>query len=165
MDQNQLNADDELQKAINEISGVPSVDPTFSDPIAAPSTLPEGGATGPIEPVGPFPAPELEIPDLSTLPGGANAGAPAAPAAEAPAAEVPQNIKEVKSSALKDLLPMLDRLDIDASKKFYLCREGYETFGDSSVLEIAYRVAKEIADEKERADALLYVVETIDKID
>ena len=164
MDQNQVTADDELQKAINEISGMPSVDPTFSDPIAAPSTLPEGGATGPIEPVGPFPAPELEIPDLSTLPGGA-AAEEAAPAAEAPAAEVPQNIKEVKSSALKDLLPMIDKLDIDASKKFYLCREGYETFGDSSVLEIAYSVAKEIADEKERADALLYVVETIDKID
>ncbi len=62
MDQNQVidnqNVDNDLQKAIDNITNSTSIDPVFSDPIAAPSSMPEGdnGELG--EPVGPFPEPK-----------------------------------------------------------------------------------------------------------
>ena len=46
MDQNQATnqtIDNDLQKAIDDITNTTNVDPVFSDPVAAPSSVPEGG--------------------------------------------------------------------------------------------------------------------------
>lgn len=79
MDQNQ-GADNDLQKAIDNISAptnsVPAdanananTDPVFSDPVAAPSSVPEGDTGELGEPVGPFPMPPAAPPaDPSTTP-------------------------------------------------------------------------------------------------
>lgn len=60
MDQNQT-ANDDLQKAIDDITNTTSVDPVFSDPVAAPSSVPEGDTGELGEPVGPFPQPKVEM--------------------------------------------------------------------------------------------------------
>ena len=194
---------DDLQKAIDDITNTTNVDPVFSDPVAAPSSVPEGDTGELGEPVGPFPEPKVEIPapapepiapvDPINLPDlGAPAPAPM-PAPEAMPAEMPApmpmpeptptinpaptpapelaplssqplTMHPVTEAALRHFGPLLDRLDMSPSQKFNLYRNIFEDLKDYTVLERAYRAASEIPDEKERAEALLYLVESIDKM-
>ena len=204
MDQNQT-VDNDLQKAIDDITNTTNTDPVFSDPVAAPSSIPEGDTGELDEPVGPFPEPKVEmvppapepiapfepinIPELNvpaptpTVPGPAPVTEPFGPTPVAPAPEpkpepatIPApsyeatmpasnlSTRQVKEAALRDLIPLLDRLNMTASQKFNICRNIFEDLRDYTVLEQAYRAASEIADETERAEALLYLVESIDKM-
>ena len=218
MDQNQT-VDNDLQKAIDDITNNTNIDPVFSDPVAAPSSVPEGDTGELDEPVGPFPEPKVEmvapspepiapfepidIPELnvpapesltaepalapepmpkptiqSTTPIAPPAPepiTPPAPITPEPAAPItppnhfnmPQsnlNTHQVKEAALRDLIPLLDRLNMTPSQKFNICRNIFEDLRDYTVLEQAYRAASDIADATERAEALLYLVESIDKM-
>lgn len=221
--------DNELQKAIDNITNTTNVDPVFSDPVAAPSSVPEGDSGELEEPVGPFPepvpepapAPELApapapdpaaAPDLSTA--GLNAAdlpmpepAPEAPAVapEAPASEplipepapmpeaapltAPEPVAEpapamapaptltsfnqpttglsthqIKEAALRDLVPILGHLNMGPAQKFSLYRDIFEQLKDYTVLDAAYQAARDIPNEAERAEALLYLVQSIDKM-
>ena len=185
MDQNQT-VDNDLQKAIDDITNTTSVDPVFSDPVAAPSSVPEGDTGELGEPVGPFPEPkppvvapapempepiapldtanipELEIPGFTPAP---VAPAPTAPASfETPTTTPSLNMHQVKEAALRDLVPLLDHLSLDPTQKFNLYRDIFENLKDYTVLEPAYKAAKEISDESKRAEALLYLVESIDRM-
>ena len=203
MDQNQT-VDNDLQKAIDDITNTTNIDPVFSDPIAAPSSVPEGDTGELGEPVGPFPEPKVEmvtpgpepiapfepidIPELS-VPAPAPVTPESIPAPEpmatpepvtppAPIAPEPVasptptfsvsssnlNTRQVKEAALRDLIPLLDRLNMTPSQKFNICRNIFEDLRDYTVLEQAYRAASEIADATERAESLLYLVESIDKM-
>ena len=217
MDQNQpidnqvldQKTDNDLQKAIDDITNTTNVDPVFSDPVAAPSSVPEGDTGELGEPVGPFPAPEpepapetpaptptvemappapepiapvdpiaipnLEVPEAPAplpeqpAPEPTQPIAPEPPAPEAPAITLNQpaenlNMHQVKEAALRDLVPLLDRLNMGPSQKFNLYRNIFEQLKDYTVLEPAYRAASEISDDTERAEALLYLVESIDKM-
>ena len=225
MDQNQT-VDNDLQKAIDNITNVTNADPVFSDPVAAPSSIPEGDTGELAEPVGPFPAPapepkvEMVVPapepiapiDPITIPNLEMPEAPAPmPMPEAPA-PVPQaapiapepvpapapiapepipapaaptapafeanytspskfnvpagnlNMHQVKEAALRDLVPLLDHLNMNPSQKFNIYRNIFEDLRDYTILEPAYRAATEIPNDQERAEALLYLVESIDKM-
>ncbi len=186
---NQIQTDNnDLQKAIDDITNNTNADPVFSDPVAAPSTVPEGDTGELAEPIGPFPEPKIEmVPpapeplapiepltmpnlDLPEPPANTPLKPLSSPAPEAIINEeiepVPQslNTSQVKKAALRDLVPLLDHLDMDSLHKFNLYRDIFEDIKDYTVLEPAYRVAREIADEKTRAEALLYLVEAIDKM-
>ena len=209
MDQNQT-VDNDLQKAIDDITNTTNIDPVFSDPVAAPSSVPEGDTGELGEPVGPFPEPKVEmvtpgpepiapfepidIPELSvpapepTIPAepAPTPAEPVTPPAPEPIAPPPAPIapepftapsgstfmsassnlstRQVKEAALRDLIPLLDRLNMTPSQKFNICRNIFEDLRDYTVLEQAYRAASEIADNTERAEALLYLVESIDKM-
>lgn len=234
MDQNQTfdqNFDNDLQRAIDNITNTTNTDPVFSDPVAAPSSVPEGDTGELGEPVGPFPTPApmpeahvemvtpaaepiapidpisiptLDIPEPTpfqvkpaetttgsaqtipaskTTPGAApNTNPELAPAPEltpeTPAvspeapisdpAATPENtnsdVKEVKTAALRDLAPLLDHVSLDPAQKFAIYRDIFEDLKDYSTLKNAYQSASEIADETERANALLYLVQSIDKM-
>lgn len=188
MDQNQMDNSD-LQKAIDDITKTTSVDPVFSDPVAAPSSVPEGdtGALG--EPVGPFPEPQVsipapaqepmapvmadfsmpplpEIPEVPEMPPMDSVAPVAEPAPmmapEAPAAGL--NMAQVKEAALRDLAPILDHMNVSPTQKFHIYRDMFQSLRDYTVLEPAYRAAKEISDEHERGEALLFLIEAIDKM-
>lgn len=225
MDQNQT-VDNDLQKAIDDITNNTNIDPVFSDPVAAPSSVPEGDTGELDEPVGPFPEPKVEmvapspepiapfepidIPELNVpapeslapepapmptpapeaTPESAPAPEPVIPATPlTPASEpttppapiIPEptpttqpnhfnmplsnlNTHQVKEAALRDLIPLLDQLNMTPSQKFNICRNIFEDLRDYTVLEQAYRAASDIADATERAEALLYLVESIDKM-
>lgn len=204
MDQNQT-VDNDLQKAIDDITNTTNTDPVFSDPVAAPSSVPEGDTGELGEPVGPFPEPKVEmvapapepiapfepinIPELNVpapepatmppMPQSAPEPVAPAPAIPEPAPVVPEpapapvqpmfnssnlNTRQVKEAALRDLIPLLDHLNMTPSQKFNICRNIFEDLRDYTVLEQAYRAATEIANETERAEALLYLVESIDKM-
>ena len=199
MDQNQPSVDNDLQKAIDDITNTTNIDPVFSDPVAAPSSVPEGDTGELGEPVGPFPEPKLEvvapapeaiapldaasnIPDLAmpeapatpapAEPVLAPAPAPEVPTPETPApevsapAEIPQNLNttETKKAALRDLVPLLDKINMEPTQKFDIYRNIFEDLKDYTVLDPAYHAAREISDETKRAEALLYLVESIDKM-
>lgn len=182
MDQNQQVVDSELQKAIDDITKTTSVDPVFSDPVAAPSSIPEGEENAPIEAVGPFPEPEPILAPVDTAPVVPEAPVmteePAMPEFSMPApAEEPAEVmptmeaapitgmKNIKDAALRDLMPILDKMNVNASQKFRIYRGAFEDLRDYTILEKAYKAASEIADEVERGEALLYLVEEIDRVD
>ena len=200
MDQNQPNVDNDLQKAIDDITNTTNIDPVFSDPVAAPSSVPEGDSGELGEPVGPFPEPKLEvvtpapeaiapldaasnIPDLTMPMPPTMTEAPAqpsiippAPAPDSQAAtldvpvpapeSVPQtlNTEEIKKAALRDLVPILGKININPIQKFNIYRDIFESLKDYTVLDPAYQAAHEIPDDTKRAEALLYLIESIDKM-
>ena len=203
MDQTQTTVDNDLQKAIDDITNTTNIDPVFSDPVAAPSSVPEGDTGELDEPVGPFPEPvvatvtqgpepiapleAMNIPELNAPvppvtdepsmpplpPAEPPVEPPIAPAPEpAPVVEtteietIPSSLStgEVKKAALRDLVPLLDKLNMDNSEKFNIYRDIFEDLKDYTVLDPAYRAAREITDEAERANALLYLVKSIDRM-
>lgn len=195
MDQNQSVDNDDLQQAIDNITNNTNDDPVFSNPVAAPSSVPEGDTGELGEPVGPFPAPKVDVvtkspepmaplesmdipefnqADLATPPTPPETPMPevGSTLASEPAPEISSpeptphglNTKEIKKAALRDLVPLLDKLNMDASQKFKIYQNIFIDLKDYSVLEPAYNAAREITDESERAKALLYLVESIDKM-
>ena len=209
--------DSDLQKAIDDITKTTSVDPVFSDPIAAPSSVPEGDTGEMGEAIGPFPAPEpiveqnfietppvLGVPEMMAMPetaampepvtipepapmaapvtpefnmppmpAVAPAEAPLSPAMEAPSCapenapafgNEPLGMQKIRESALRDLAPILDKMNVNPAQKFRIYRDMFEDLRDYTVLEPAYRAAKGIADERERGEALLYLIEAIDRM-
>ena len=236
MDQNQT-VDNDLQKAIDDITNNTNIDPVFSDPVAAPSSVPEGDTGELDDPIGPFTAtpevpastpiqgaggfiPEPAAPpfgdfgtpavDATTFSGEALPGTmppvPEAPIPSAPvppvpspeavqplpvpdpqavAADIPEplpqppvpapvqpeemptaltsDVQQIKVAALRDLVPLIDRLNMTPSQRFNICHDVFESLKDNSIAEQAYRAASAIPDDTERAEALLRLVETIDK--
>ncbi len=187
MDQN-VTVDNDLQKAIDDITQNTNADPVFSDPVAAPSSVPEGDTGELAAPVGPFPTPEPILPETPATAPTINFANPApatpTPVEEAPAEVAPVieetpvkatqeiateapaslNMKQVKEAALRDLIPLLDRLPLSAKQKFDIYHDIIEELHDYTAVEHAYHAAAEITDDTERAEALLYLVESIDKM-
>ena len=216
--------DNDLQKAIDDITKNTNVDPVFSDPVAAPSSVPEGDSgvlgepVGPISdirpatapaprpmprPVAPAPRPVMPapaptpvampmppaptpMPTPATIPAPIPAPTPVEaslpPAPEpvmssvvsdvisesvmttTPTSEIPTDMRSVKEAALRDLAPLLGKIPMDSSKKFNLYKNIHEELHDDSVIGDAYATAKDIADDTERGEALLYLVESIDNM-
>lgn len=179
MEQTQT-VDNDLQKAIDDITKTTSIDPVFSDPVAAPSSVPEGDTGELGEPNGPFPEPKIEASSISSLHAPSFEEVPPAPVVpetpaepeSAPVMPEPEvepipdtmNTSEVKKAALRDLVPLLDKISMNSSQKFKIYRDIFDVLKDYTVLEPAYRAAREIPNETERAEALLYLVESIDKM-
>lgn len=179
MDQNQSSSvDNDLQKAIDDITNTTNNDPVFSDPVAAPSSIPEGDTGELSAPVGPFPEPKIEIAPPAPepiAPLDAMSAAPEltmpAPAPE-PAPEItvptpepiPQALSttEIKKAALRDLVPLIEKINLEPAQKFDIYRDIFENLKDYTILDPAYHTAREIPDETKRAEALLYLVESID---
>ena len=191
MNQNQTEKTD-LQKAIDDITNNTNTDPIFSDPVAAPSSVPEGDTGELGEPIGPFPEPKIEmvtpapeplapiepinVPDLD-FPQPTETTEPVEEPTpiskpisdtivEKEVEPIPQslNTSQVKKAALRDLIPLLDHINMNALQKFNIYRDIFDDLKDYTVLEPAYHAAREISDEKTRAEALLYLVEAIDKM-
>ena len=74
------------------------------------------------------------------------------------------DLDRVKTNALSDLRPIIEKIDLPAGKKFLVYKEIIESTSDKACIEPAYNAAKGIEDEKERAEALLYIVESINKL-
>ncbi len=208
MDQDQTVDKDNLQKAIDDITNTTNTDPVFSDPVAAPSSVPEGDTGELSEPIGPFPdekakvemvapapepiaplesvanIPELDMPPLESTPATTpDSIIPPAPSPELAGGEILPEIspeltteaplpdltptgkpttQQIRSAALRDLAPLLKHVDIPPTQKFKICCDIFKELQDYNALELAYEAAREIPNEKERAEALIYIVESTD---
>ena len=74
-------------------------------------------------------------------------------------------VQSIKEAALKELFPIMNRIELKPEKRFELYCEMMEVMKDKAILKPAHEAAKEIKDEKARADALIYLIETIEKLD
>lgn len=145
MDQNNTATPDELQQAINNITNP-------ADATAVESAVAQATGTAPV--------------DLGVAPAPAVPGLEATPEAAAPAKAVygDPDLDKVKSMALSDLRPILESVEIEAGKKFKIYKEIIDLTEDKACIELAYNAAKGIEDQKEKAEALLFVVEAVDKL-
>lgn len=165
--------DNDLQKAIDDITKTTDADPIFSDPVAAP-----------VEDFIPAPAPEdmPDMPDMPGMPEGFSettfASEEFAPAPDMPNVELPAKApsapfiekvsgldkSQIKEAALRELAPIAEKLDISPARKFEIYKNVIDNFNDPSVLENAYHAASGIEDDRERGDALLYLIDSIDNM-
>ncbi len=71
-------------------------------------------------------------------------------------------LDELKLSAINDLRPLVDKLNLPLEEKFDTYLLLIRSTDDSSLLQPAYEVARQIEDETKRAEALLNVIKEID---
>ncbi|MBQ8985547.1 hypothetical protein IJ076_03350 [Candidatus Saccharibacteria bacterium] len=171
MNQN-TSVDNDLQKAIDDITKTTNSDPLFSDPVAAPAPV------GPFPVATPAPAPAAPAPAPMPMPKPVEPAEPvSAPKEDVKPISLPKEepkapfmegknleIDQVKEAALRELAPILDKLDVPAEQKFDIYKDVISNYHDSSVIEPAYRAASEIKDDRERGEALLYIIDSIDKM-
>ena len=176
MNQN-TSVDNDLQKAIDDITKSTGSDPLFSDPVAAPAPAPTeafpGAAPMPAAPA-PMPVPEAITPaepvsapidDIKPEPIGHEEDIEETPEPKTPFMEKGNlGINQIKEAALRELAPILSKLDVPAEQKFDIYKTVIDNYHDSSVIEPAYYAASKIKDERDRGEALLYLIDSIDKM-
>lgn len=126
----------------------PLSDVSQSEDDSAPSTTDELPAVeAPVEEVAaPEEAPVVQPDPVAT---------PVAPAA-------PSELDDIKKTALEELRPLVDKLDLPADEKFDTLLLIIRSTDDKSLVNAAHEAARAITDETKRAQALLDVIKEID---
>jgi len=161
MNQNR-NKDNDLQRAIDEITqkgGSNNPKPAAAAPagqppvnVMPPSQAPAAPAAPAMKlPTNPAPQPQMAAPSMSMGGFGRSMGYGA-------------DISKVKEAALKELFPIMDRVEVEPEKRFLLYQEMLNTMRDKAVIAPAYEAARQIRDDKVRADSLLYLINSIDEM-
>ena len=120
-------------------------------------------ANGPVDTSAPIeppviPMPVLEEPSVDT----------AAVESEVPAAEsvapvaTTDDLATIKSEALQELRPLVDKLSLEPEEKFDTYLLLLRSTDDKTLIPAAYEAAHSIADEARRAQALLDIIKEID---
>lgn len=165
---NNTSVDNDLQKAIDDITKSTNGDPLFSDPVAAPvgpfpvgTPMPAMPMPEPVAPAEPVSAP---VEDIKPSPIGHEEDIE--PEEKAPFVDgAGMSINKVKEAALRELAQVLPKMEeVPAERKFDIYKNVIDNYHDSSVIEPAYQAASKISDDKERGEALLYIVDSIDKM-
>lgn len=68
----------------------------------------------------------------------------------------------IKLDALKELRPLMDKVDLPAEEKFDTYLMLLRSTDDSTLIDPAHRAAQGIGDEKRKAEALLEIIKEID---
>lgn len=156
MNQNR-NKDNDLQRAIDEITQKGGAN--NGPKPAAPAPAPMGAPTMMAEPAAmkmpAAPAPQMAMPSMPPMGGSSSYGRPMGYSSD---------ISKVKEAALKELFPIMDRVEVDPEKRFLLYQEMLTTMRDKAVIAPAYEAARQIRDDKVRADSLLYLINSIDEM-
>lgn len=174
------------QKSVQDQFGVPPTPPMDSDgmpemalgePMAPP--MPEGGVpqaqplVAPEEPAGPSAEQILAteaVQPAAEQPSETNEPSPAAPANETPetpaenAEPLSGDLVATKENILKDLMPLMDRVQSTPEEKFQIYRDAMETLHDKNIITDAYKAASKIEDENQKAEALISLMKAIDNV-
>ncbi len=126
--------------------------PLSVDPVATTDTTTVSTDTPTADPVV-MPDPIAASPDPVTI------TPPSEPTTEATAGEDP--LLGIKKDALQSLSPLLSHLDQTPEEKFRTTMMLIQASDDQSLVQSAYAAAKEITDEKVRAQALLDIINEI----
>jgi hypothetical protein len=81
--------------------------------------------------------------------------------AASPAASTKDDLSSIKHEALQQLSPLVSHLDQTPEEKFHTTMMMIQASDDQSLIKEAYESAKQITDEKARAQALLDIVNEI----
>lgn len=151
-----ISDDQDLAKALAGVSleePAPDVPTTDEAPV---TPLP------PVESLADQPASSLPTPStppVAPLPG---ASGPAAVAGIAPAGTGASDLDGIKLDVLKELRPLMDKVDLPADEKFDTYLMLIRSTDDTSLIAPAHAAAQNITDEKRKAEALLEVIKEID---
>ena len=142
--------ENELQAAINNITsaGVADAGP---DPVAEVAEKVAADASA-AESTEATTATPVATPEVSTI------------AADPKADYGDPDLSAVKTKALTDLRPLVGKVEMSPESRFKIYREIIVTTHDKAAIEPAYEAATQIAVEKDKAEALLFVVDTIDNL-
>lgn len=155
MNQNR-NKDNDLQRAIDEITQKGSAKPAGAAPAGQPpmGMMPPMGGQGGAQAAAP--RPQATVPSMPAMPSmGSSYGRGMGYGAD---------ISKVKEAALKELFPIMDRVEVEPEKRFLLYQEMLTSMRDKAVIAPAYEAARQIRDDKVRADSLLYLINSIDEM-
>ena len=145
MDQGNTATPDELQQAINSITNGGAQNDA-ANAVAQVENSILGAAPAPA----PAPAPEVAPAPMEIVSTKAQYG--------------DADLDKVKSMALSDLRPILEKVDIAPEKKFMIYKDIIDLTEDKACIEPAYNSARQIADEKAKGEAMVFIVECIDKL-
>lgn len=153
--------DQELAKVLESMNqqagGVPPVPTTEDDQTAAaPSDTPTDGLTFEETPAAPV---TEEAPVAETTP--VEPVAAEMPAVAPTLSDSPE-LDSIKKTALEELRPLVDKLDLPADEKFDTLLLLIRSTDDKSLVAAAHEAARSITDETKRAQALLDVIKEID---
>ena len=70
--------------------------------------------------------------------------------------------EEVKKQMFQDLYPLMDKIKMQPEQKFKVYKQMIESTGSKDMITSAYEAVKEISNEQEKAEALLFLVEKAD---
>ena len=96
-----------------------------------------------------------------------------APVVDTPVAEAPiapevssddGDLSAVRENVLRDLIPLMDKVQGDAEYKFGIYREAMDTFHDKGLVSGAYKEASKITDEDKKAESLIELMKAIDTL-
>ena len=149
----------------------PDVDATLPQP-TLPQVQDDSAAAEPVEadtddtaaPVPDFPEPELPATDeVESTPSDTENLLPstATPDAVPPSADNGEALLGIKQEALTQLSPLVDHLDQTPEEKFHTTMMMIQASDDQSLIPQAFEAAKQITDDKARAQALLDIINEI----
>jgi hypothetical protein len=123
--------------------------------------VPEPIASVPQAPVATAPVPDPTLEPASTMPQPSFVPPTPEPSLSA-SAPASSDLDGIKKTALGELRPLIDKVDLPAEEKFDTYLMLIRSTDDSSLIAPAHAAAQGIADETRRAEALLDVIKEID---
>lgn len=159
----------ELEAKIQDQMGTPPVPPMPAVGETPAETMPPAEGAAPVAEA-PAEAPAEasvegateETPQIIGSAGDIPAPATDAPVADAAPVDMGGDIKSVKEAMLRDLFPLMDKVEMGAEEKFELYKTMIDDTNDKSMIAAAYEVVKGISDEARRAEALLFLIKKAD---
>ena len=154
-DQKTMSDDQELAKVLAGVSQAADDNLSFEETSSTPTL---GGSPAPISPVVGVAAPVVNDPaqaDLSTPTITTSSSISPAPTAD-PA------LDSIKQTALNELRPLVDKLDVSPEEKFDTYLLLLRSTDDRDLISPAHDAAVAITDEARRAQALLDIIKEID---
>lgn len=156
--------DQELAKVLENMNqqvdvapAIPTTDDTTATPVADDATQTDGMAfeetpvAPAVEEVAPVEAPAVEPAPVVEQ-----------PVAVAPVVSASPELDSIKKTALEELRPLVDKLDLPADEKFDTLLLLIRSTDDKTLVAAAHEAARAIPDETKRAQALLDVIKEID---
>jgi hypothetical protein len=143
------------EPVLEPVADTPALPDSVAVPEPAPVPLPEPEPTLP-----PEPAPE-PITDEPVMPLDDEPAAEPVPAAPASEPFDVDNLLDLKQHALEQLTPLVDKLDQTPEERFRTKMMMIQSTDDQTLIKDAYEAAMAITDEKNRAQALLDIVNEI----
>lgn len=111
----------------------------------------------PVAPVTPEPAAAMQFEAAPVAPVAA-----VTPLAAPDTASLTSDLASVKKTALAELRPLIDHVDLPADEKFDIYLMLIRSTDDTSLIAPAHTAAQAISDEKRKAEALLDIIKEID---
>ncbi len=140
------------------------------------NTPTDSPVNNPIDIVNPVPpsdaAPSAPVENVSNAP--VDSSTPEAAPNTEPSAEqilteslgnTPENgdLAQVRESILKDLMPLMDKVQSTPEEKFDIYQDAMETLHDKNLIAGAYNVASQMTDETKKAESLMKLMQELDK--